>query len=81
MKEDKKNTSFIVYLFSLTISSASALLYYLMYRRPLLGIDDANIYFTYVRNFADGFGFVYHPGGENVKGFISTLYTLIGCFR
>lgn len=78
MREDKKYNPLIVYLFSLIITTASALLYYFMYRLPLLGIDDANIYFTYMRNFADGLGFVYNPGGERVEGFTSILYTLIG---
>lgn len=78
MREDKKYNLFIVYLFSLTLSSASALLYYFMYRMPLLGIDDTNIYFTYMKNFSDGLGFVYNPGGERVEGFTSLLYTLIG---
>jgi hypothetical protein len=31
-----------------------------------------------MRNFANGFGFVYNPGGEKVEGFTSILYTLIG---
>jgi hypothetical protein len=44
---------------------------------PLIGIDDANIYFVYARNLADGYGFVYNIGGERVEGFTSLLWTLI----
>lgn len=42
------------------------------------GIDDANIYFVYMQNFAEGFGFVYNPGEERVEGFTSLLWTIIG---
>ena len=44
---------------------------------PLIGIDDANIYFVYARNLANGYGFVYNVGGERVEGFTSLLWTLI----
>lgn len=46
--------------------------------QSLFGIDDANIYMIYMRNFADGCGFVYNIGGERVEGFTSLLWTLIG---
>lgn len=46
----------------------------------LTGIDDANIYFVYMKNFASGFGFVYNKNGELVEGFTSLLWTLIGSF-
>ena len=46
----------------------------------LIGIDDANIYFIYMKNFALGNGFVYNEGGELVEGFTSLLWTLIGSF-
>ncbi|MGZ9166993.1 MAG: hypothetical protein ACXW4U_17620, partial [Anaerolineales bacterium] len=44
---------------------------------PLIGIDDANIYFVYARNLANGYGFVYNIGSERVEGFTSLLWTLI----
>src|SRR5512138_2794050 len=44
---------------------------------PLIGIDDANIYFVYARNVANGHGFVYNVGGERVEGFTSLLWTLV----
>lgn len=43
----------------------------------LTGIDDANIYFVYARNLANGYGFVYNVGGERVAGFTSLLWTLV----
>lgn len=46
----------------------------------LIGTDDANIYYIYMRNFANGDGFVYNIGGERVEGFTSILWTLIGAF-
>ena len=47
---------------------------------PLAGIDDANIYFVYARNLANGYGFVYNIGGERVEGFTSLLWTIISAF-
>ena len=48
------------------------------YGNPMTGIDDANIYQVYMRNLADGHGFVYQVGGERVEGFTSLLWVLIG---
>lgn len=47
---------------------------------PVNGIDDANIYMVYMRNFANGFGFVYNAGGERVEGFTSLFWTVLGSF-
>jgi arabinofuranosyltransferase len=47
------------------------------YDYTTIGVDDANIYFTYAKNFAEGHGFVYNPGGEHVEGFTSLLWTLV----
>jgi arabinofuranosyltransferase len=44
---------------------------------PRAGIDDANIFFVYAQNVANGHGFVYNVGGERVEGFSSLLWTLI----
>ena len=41
------------------------------------GIDDAYIFFVYAANVADGFGFVYNPGGERVEGFSSFSWVLV----
>ncbi len=46
--------------------------------QSLIGIDDANIYFVYMKNVANGNGFVFNVGGERVEGFTSLLWTLIG---
>ena len=48
------------------------------YDDPRIGIDDANIYFVYMRNVAEGHGFVWNVGGEHVEGFTSLLWTIIG---
>lgn len=45
---------------------------------PFVGIDDANIYLIYMKNFANGHGFVYSIGKEKVEGFTSILWTLLG---
>ena len=42
-----------------------------------IGVDDANIFFVYAKNFAEGHGFVYNVGGERVEGFSSMLWTLL----
>jgi hypothetical protein len=44
---------------------------------PIVGFDDANIFFVYARNVAHGHGFVFNPGGERVEGFTSLLWTLL----
>jgi len=44
---------------------------------PTTGIDDANIFFVYARNFSAGEGFVFNRGGERVEGFTSLLWVLI----
>lgn len=44
---------------------------------PTMGIDDANIFFSYAENFAAGHGFVYGHNSEPVEGFTSMLWTLL----
>jgi len=44
---------------------------------PLVGYDDANIFFVYARNLVGGHGFVYNVGGERVEGFTSLSWVLI----
>jgi arabinofuranosyltransferase len=65
-------------LFLLVFLFLFTLIYWWGYGKPLIGIDDANIYFVYMKNFADGHGFVWNVGGEKVEGFTSLLWTLIG---
>lgn len=54
------------------------LIYWLGYDKPTYGIDDANIYFVYMKHLANGQGFVWNVGSERVEGFTSLLWTLIG---
>lgn len=44
---------------------------------PLVGYDDANVFFVYARNLIGGHGFVFNAGGERVEGFTSLLWLLI----
>lgn len=70
--------SFVVrYLGVLGIVSLATLLMMARFDFPWTGIDDANIFFVYARNFADGHGFVYNVGGERIEGFSSLLWTLV----
>lgn len=50
---------------------------YAIIGKPSTGIDDADIFFIYARNFAGGHGIVYNIGGEHVEGFSSFLYFII----
>ncbi|HZE85430.1 MAG TPA: hypothetical protein VE035_14040 [Puia sp.] len=52
--------------------------YWWGYDKPTYGIDDANIYFVYMRHLAQGHGFVWNIGSERVEGFTSLLWTLVG---
>ena len=54
------------------------LIYWWGYDKPTYGIDDANIYFVYMKHLANGQGFVWNVGSERVEGFTSLLWTLIG---
>ena len=38
--------------------------------------DDAMISMTYAKNFADGSGLVWNPGGERIEGYTNPLWTL-----
>jgi len=61
---------------------AGSVLAWLILGLPSTGIDDADIFFVYARNLAQGNGFVYNIG-ERVEGFTSMLWVLIcsGLFR
>jgi arabinofuranosyltransferase len=60
-----------------------SLLVWWMLGRPSTGIDDADIFLVYARNFSEGQGWVYNIGGERVEGFTSMFWVLIcsGFFR
>lgn len=64
-------------LLAIVTASSGTWLAQLQIDQPLTGIDDANIFFTYASNLAEGQGFVYSDGGERVEGFTSLLWTLV----
>ncbi len=64
-----------VFFFFLVLAITVVDFFYL--DRPSIGIDDANIFFTYAHNLANGHGFVFNVNGERVEGFTSLLWVLI----
>jgi hypothetical protein len=50
---------------------------YALHGFPKIGIDDANIFFTYAENLASGNGISYAHNAERVEGFTSMLWMLI----
>lgn len=62
----------IIYIF------LAAVIYFFLNDSSLIGIDDANIYFVYMKNLANDYGFVFNINGERVEGFTSLLWTLLG---
>ncbi|MDI3320219.1 hypothetical protein [Pinibacter soli] len=77
MRSNSKITLPLFVFFSLIVA---LVVYWWGYDKPSYGIDDANIYFVYMKHFAEGHGFVWNIGGEKVEGFTSLLWTLIGSF-
>ena len=65
---------------SLLLVMLATLVAYHQVDRPLTGIDDANIFFTYAQHFSQGDGFIYYQGGERVEGFTSLLWTIVCSF-
>ncbi|MEN8255100.1 MAG: hypothetical protein ABFR33_06480 [Verrucomicrobiota bacterium] len=47
---------------------------------PSSGINDADVYLVYARNFLEGHGFVYNVGGGQLEGFPSLLWMLVCSF-
>jgi arabinofuranosyltransferase len=75
LRPDSKAT---VLLIAATVTAAASALSYLgLSGVPGHGIDDANITQVYARNIANGFGYVYRPGGEPVEGSTSAAWTVI----
>jgi arabinofuranosyltransferase len=68
---------------ALLLVAAGSLCVWLLLGMPETGIDDADIFLVYARNFSEGHGFVYNIGGERVEGFTSMLWVLMcsGLFR
>lgn len=67
----------IKYVIVTAITSVLVLFTYLMLGSPMIGVDDANIFFVYAKHLADGHGFIYNIGGERVEGFTSMLWVLV----
>jgi arabinofuranosyltransferase len=67
-----------LYGFVLITMLLTLVIYWYGYDKPTYGIDDANIYFVYMKHLAQGHGFVWNIGSERVEGFTSLLWTLIG---
>ena len=65
----------LVFAFGAAVLGAS--LIYATFGQPGIGIDDANIIFTYARNLAAGEGLVWTPGYERVEGFSTLAWTLL----
>lgn len=63
-------------LLALFLAGMTALVWRL-HDRPLSGIDDANIFFSYAENLAAGKGLSYGDNGERVEGFTSFLWMLV----
>src|SRR5690606_23471737 len=76
-KGARRSRYFWKLLLVLISTSIFTLLYWHLYGKPQVGIDDANIYFTYAKNISEGHGFVFNPDGEKVEGFTSLLWVLI----
>lgn len=74
MQTIKQFIQFIILTF---VIGLSIILYWYLYDKPAIGIDDSNIYFVYAKNLVNGHGLVYNVGGENVEGYTSTLWLLI----
>jgi len=72
------NSRFTLYSFVLISMLFTLVVYWYGYDKPTYGIDDANIYFVYMKHLAQGHGFVWNIGSERVEGFTSLLWTLIG---
>ena len=74
----RPNSRISLYGFILISMLVTLVIYWFGYNKPTYGIDDANIYFVYMKHLAGGQGFVWNIGGERVEGFTSLLWTLIG---
>ena len=73
-----RNENYLKLIFVFLFVCGVAFFYWCINGKPLIGIDDANIAFIYMRNLAHGHGFVYNAGGEHVEGVTCLLWTLFG---
>ena len=78
MMQNLRHNSFVRFVLILMCTIASTALAWNNNMHSIIGVDDANIYFVYMKNIAHGYGFVYSIGGEHVEGFTSLSWTLLG---
>lgn len=69
---------YLYYLYTCLVLFLGLFLGWEFVGKTFRGIDDANIYFIYMRNLSDGLGFVYQEVNGNVEGFTSLTWTLLG---
>ena len=67
----------VIFTTVLLVATFVWLFWFIIFGQNVIGIDDANIFKAYAQNLANGFGFVFQPGGERVEGFTSLLYVLL----
>lgn len=72
-----KSNQLLRFIICLFLTAFFSFFYYRLYGQPATGIDDADIYFVYIKHFVEGNGFVYNDGGERVEGFTSLLWVLL----
>ncbi|MFA6571723.1 MAG: hypothetical protein WCT77_10885, partial [Bacteroidota bacterium] len=71
------NINIMRFLFVLIVLTFFIIVYLWIYQMPLIGTDDANIFFKYAKNINSGFGMIYNTGGERVEGFTSILWLFV----
>lgn len=69
----KRTELLLVTLWVLAVASLA----YLATGKPDLGIDDAQIFFTYAQHFASGHGLIYSQGVAPAEGYTSSLWMLV----
>ncbi|HTW92108.1 MAG TPA: hypothetical protein VMH22_10415, partial [bacterium] len=69
--------NFLRFAYPILLTVAACWLVFTFHGRPKLGIDDAQITFSYSSNLAAGHGLVYANNPEHVEGATSLLWTLI----
>lgn len=70
-------TSLVPFMIVTVAVTALTWVVWVMMGAPPAGIDDADIFLVYARNFASGNGFIYNIGSERVEGFTSLLWVQV----
>ena len=75
----------VIFLALLGIPSSLASISLHLLDTDNIGVDDANIFFVYAKNLAEGNGLIYNTGGERVEGFSHCFglfaWSHLGCHR